>query len=213
MRVDRSKKKRYLDCMGAAGRTGPFRPSPPPLPGQSLGKAVRLGTWSDVPSVRPDELDDEETVQFDASHEASRMLRHPSTDLGEIPPSGARPSRSTFRGLPASSPASEPRPVPASLEATDSSERDFLESAPRYAPESVAPPLSLAPRPRRSPVRSAFAKLLFFAIFASALLLLAYVISIRLHVAWLDPRPLLVRVQRFVLSHVPLHRLPKLPRL
>jgi hypothetical protein len=60
--------------------------------------------------------------------------------------------------------------------------------------EAESPP----PRPPRG--RSILSKVIFLAIFSVALTLLACEISIAFKVPWLDPRPVLVNVQRFAVA-------------
>jgi hypothetical protein len=209
-----------LNDMAAEGRAGRSFPhaaqsssSRPPLPGHSQGvqSVVPFGA---VASVKPEDmLDDEETVAYGARATAPQLLPHLGGDYERSPDSGEVP-RSTARGMPVARPSSGRSPAAhlVMLETTES-ERAFLSSVPNYPPESLPPASFVSQAPvRPSAVRSLFAKVLFVTICAAVLTLLAYEISIGLHLPWLDPRPLLLKAYRAV-QHLPLHKLPKLPRL
>jgi hypothetical protein len=90
--------------------------------------------------------------------------------------------------------------------------REFSNGAANYPSDDVRRPIPLSSYPpvRHPPRRSLLAKLLFWAIFCGAVILLAYEMSIMFQLPWLDPRRLFARVQQ--LAGPALHS-PKVVRL
>ena len=72
--------------------------------------------------------------------------------------------------------------------------------------------VELVPPIHRSLLRSVLAKFLFLTISTAVLLLVATELSMIFHVAWLDPRPMLVAARQFLVAHVPLDPLAKIFR-
>jgi hypothetical protein len=85
---------------------------------------------------------------------------------------------------------------------TTTGERKFWSSTPDSRDPNAEVSPSSRPPPRRRRGRSFLAKLLFLAIFAVALTLLACEISISFKLPWLDPRPVLSTVKRLAVEKI-----------
>jgi hypothetical protein len=195
-----------------------------PLPGKSLGSYERLTTpvGLGVPSIAGFvEIDDEETVTYDARATPAVTLPALLAECEGAPqPNGLEPAASeptasapiyargeSFHTVPIFPTDADVELVPVAAAPAEHHLRIGVSSY----PASAFPLMDARPRPTRR--RSFFARLLFFVIIVSILVLIAFELSKVGHMPWLDPRPYLAKALKFVAQKIPWERLPKIPRL
>lgn len=194
-------------------------PKPSPLPAQGSHKRLPTTIGLGVPSVAGFvELDEEETVTYDATPAVALPVLLAKCE-GAPQPSGLSTATSGVTASAAHARAESFQTVP--IFPTDPdvellppgavSEHHLRIGVSSYPPSRALPLTD--PRPRPSRRRSFFARLLFFVIVVSVLVLIAFELSRTGHMPWLDPRPHLFKAWKFVAQKIPWERLPKIPRL
>jgi hypothetical protein len=176
------------------------------LPGQTLsGRGpASLGP---IPSVMAQQIDDEETVSYGARVTSPALMPHLGTPF-ETPADG-EPRRTTDRGMPAAPRVAAMLLLPQVPPPSSEPHGGDVENAPVSGMRPARRPPPASPdsshsRPARGAAQRSFAAtLLFWAVAFAALAFLATGASIRFHLPWLDPRPLLARIMKFALEHAP----------
>ena len=181
-----------------------------PLPAQGSHKRLPTTIGLGVPSVAGFvELEEEETVTYDAR--ATPAVALPALlakSEGAPQPSGLSTTSKAAAAAP-NARAESFQTVP--IFPTDPdvellppgavSEHHLRIGVSSYPPSRDLPLTD--PRPRPSRRRSFFARLLFFVIVVSVLVLIAFELSRTGHMPWLDPRPHLVKAWKFVATKIP----------
>jgi hypothetical protein len=204
--------------MGGQGNAS--RRIPPPRPSPAGNNGIRTPTGLGVP-VAPSFLeldDDEETITY-AGQASPPPPSRPRESFHTAPvfpedlidePVAATPVESNLHQIEANKITNTLAP------SAPLGEVHHLRGEVHHLRIGVSsfPPESLRPeqvRPPPSAQRSFLARLLFFTIVVTVLLLIATEVSVVAHRPWLDPRPHVAKAFRFVAQKIPWDRIPKLP--